>query len=217
MISPKKFLSFWLLVLPFLSGGLFAAGGGAENPSVFRREFADVWLADAESAFNAYVGNWTGAEAVFADGREIMGADVVQSYVPSKNSRTPRLVCSGKIVVKGKSFPTSSYLYITDAGTLELDIITLEKDTISNVGKVERNSVFWTPKYLFYAFDVQRDSFYLSDRGVSMFCDAKKYVETPDGSFKGYIEVKMTLERDNAAFPKSKMSNSLFRQFGAGE
>ena len=46
-----------------------------------------------------------------------------------------------------------------------------------------------------------------------MSSNSKKYVEMPNGGFKGYIEVGMILERDNAYFPASSVSNSIKRDF----
>lgn len=194
------------------SAAVLCADENVKNISVFSHENADYWLPDAKAAFETYVGNWTGSESMTVEGSEIMRAEVVQSYVPSSATGTPRLVCSGKIIANGKSIPTSSYLYLK-GDKLELEIETIEKDVIAYVGEVKRNYVYWTPKYLIYVFDVQRDSFFISERGLIMSSNSKKYVEMPKGGFKGYIEVGMILERDNAYFPASSVSNSIKRDF----
>ena len=183
------------------SAAVLCADENGKNISVFSHENADYWLPDAKAAFETYVGNWTGSESMTVEGSEIMRAEVVQSYVPSSATEIPRLVCSGKIIANGKS------------DKLELEIETIEKDVIAYVGEVKRNYVYWTPKYLIYVFDVQRDSFFISERGLIMSSNSKKYVEMPKGGFKGYIEVGMILERDNAYFPASSVSNSIKRDF----
>lgn len=209
MISMKKTAPAALL-----AAASVCCVAGPEKISAFSRENADYWLSDARAAFDAYVGNWVGSESMTVDGGEIMRAEVAQSYVPSAASNPPRLVCSGKIVANGRSIPTSSYMYLRGE-MLELEIMTVEKDVVAYVGRVERNSVYWTPKYLVYVFDVQRDSFFSSERGLVMSSASKKFVETPDGKFSGYIEVGMVLERDNGYFPASKSSNSARREFSS--
>ena len=209
MISVKKIAAAALLAVASV-----CCADDSEKISVFSRENADYWLSDARAAFGAYVGNWVGSESMTVEGNEIMRAEVAQSYVPSAASNPPRLVCSGKIVANGKSIPTSSYMYLK-GDALELEIMTVEKDVVVYVGKVERNSVYWTPKYMVYVFDVQRDSFFSTERGFVMSSGSKKFVETPDGKFSGYIEVSMVLERDNGFFPASKSSNSARREFSA--
>ena len=172
-----------LFAIMFSAAALCGAENG-KNISVFSHENADYWLPDAKAAFETYVGNWTGSESMTVEGSEIMRAEVVQSYVPSSATGTPRLVCSGKIIANGKSIPTSSYLYLK-GDKLELEIETIEKDVIAYVGEVKRNYVYWTPKYLIYVFDVQRDSFFISERGLIMSSNSKKNVEIPNVGFKG--------------------------------
>lgn len=206
MINLKKIITAVALL------AVTAAGLAADSISVFSRENADYWFATPRDAFEAYIGNWTGSETMTAEGREIMKAEVAQSYVPSVSSKLPRLVCSGKIIAKGKSYPTSSYMYL-NGDVLELEIVTVEKDIVPYIGVVAKNSVYWTPKYLFYVYDVQKDFFYVGERGIIMSSTSKKYVEMPNGAFAGYIEVGMILQRDNSHFPVKKASNSVRKEF----
>ena len=199
----KKIIS---VIAIFTSVNTFADA----STSIFVRENSELWLPSIEAAFEMYIGNWVGSETILEDGREVANAEVVQNYLPSKASAVPRLVCSGKIVFNGNSIPTSSYMYIRD-GRLEIDIKTLDDDVVQYVGKIEKNSVVWTPKFLFYAFDVQADCFYKTNRGIAMSSIAKKFVQTK--GFSGYIDVSMLLERDSGSFNQKDVKTFQTKSF----
>ena len=205
-----------------LSAALLSAGAASAQTdsqfveitgkSIFTQNNSWKLFAGVEDALNAYVGTWAGLQNIYIEGKEIVQAGIQQSYIPDPNSMVPRLIGTGKIISGAATIPTRSFISV-DGDRLLLEIVDENGGVSPYSGFVENGAVIWVPRYFVLTYDYQADSFMRNDRGIVMVSSGRRYVEMPGGDFKGYMEMRGELTKDDNRMDMKKINSTRSTQF----
>ena len=179
--------------------------------SGFALKFSGIYFATPQQALEAYVGNWVGEQVLSVNGKEIATALVQQTYVPVQGNE-PRIIGTGKISMGNLSEPTRCYMSVRGKGLL-LEIVTASGAINRYVGVISGEVIEWVPEYFFMAYDYQSDIFYKNERGVGIYSSGRRYVEVPQDNFKGFLDMKSDLTKDDSSLPMEKIKGSNSTQF----
>lgn len=205
-----------------LSAALLSAGAASAQTdsqfveitgkSVFTQNNSWKMFANIEDALNAYAGSWVGLQNIYIEDKEIVQASIQQTYVPDPNSSSPRLIGTGKIISGAATIPTRSFISI-DGDRLLLEIVAEDGGVSPYSGFVEYGAVIWFPRYFVLTYDYQSDSFMRGDRGIIMVSSGRRYVEMPGSGFKGYMEMRGELVKDDNRIDLKKINSTRSTQF----
>ena len=189
-----------------------AANLPEKTTSTFAQMFSDIVFFNPQEALAAYIGNWSGSQSLYVGDRQISTTVVEQNYYPARETSGLRLVGSGKIIGGKSSIPTRSVMYIEN-GKLCLDIFTIDNILSPYVGIVDGSKVIWVPRYFFFLYDVQTDSFFNSADGVKMESSGIKFVSLPKNGFEGYLEINSVLIRGQTIYSTDKVNTTRSAKF----
>ena len=108
--------------------------------SIFSEIFSDIMFPNVNAAFDAYAGNWAGAQRIIVGETEIARGTIEQRAIMTNVSGSKRLVMTGKIInSNGESFPTRSVMYVR-GDRLYIDVRSLDGRVNTYVGKIDLNT-----------------------------------------------------------------------------
>ena len=185
--------------------------------SIFSEIFSDIMFPNANAAFDAYAGNWAGAQRIIVGETEIARGTIEQRAIMTNVSGSKRLVMTGKIInSNGESFPTRSVMYVR-GDRLYIDVRSLDGRVNTYVGKIDLNAVKWFTREFFMNYDYQVDTFYKTPKGMLMSSVSMRYIEVPSESFKGLLIVENKLEKSNPVFDRKQYNSTKMGVFGNPE
>lgn len=172
---------------------------------------------NVNAAFDAYAGNWAGAQRIIVGETEIARGTIEQRAIMTNVSGSKRLVMTGKIInSNGESFPTRSVMYVC-GDRLYIDVRSLDGRVNTYVGKIDLNTVKWFTREFFMNYDYQVDTFYKTPKGMLMSSVSMRYIEVPSESFKGLLIVENKLEKSNPVFDRKQYNSTKMGVFGNPE
>lgn len=186
--------------------GLFSAmlscfaEAGAATMSVFSKAFPDLYVRDAAAALELYVGRWNGVQTLLFDGKVLGEGSFTQTCVARGDGPQMRVVSTGLITYGSESATSRSVMFIDKDGTLRTDVISEDGSVESYYGKIENNSIYWLPKNMFVTYDYQKDSFFVTEKGVDMYCDGLRYIDVPQK--RGYLGTATVLTKMDGSFSR---------------
>ena len=185
--------------------------------SIFSEIFSDIMFPNVNAAFDAYAGNWAGAQRIIVGETEIARGTIEQRAIMTNVSGSKRLVMTGKIInSNGESFPTRSVMYVR-GDRLYIDVRSLDGRVNTYVGKIDLNTVKWLTREFFMNYDYQVDTFYKTPKGMLMSSVSMRYIEVPSESFKGLLIVENKLEKSNPVFDRKQYNSTKMGVFGNPE
>lgn len=185
--------------------------------SIFSEIFSDIMFPNVNAAFDAYAGNWAGAQRIIVGETEIARGTIEQRAIMTNVSGSKRLVVTGKIInSNGESFPTRSVMYVR-GDRLYIDVRSLDGRVNTYVGKIDLNTVKWFTREFFMNYDYQVDTFYKTPKGMLMSSVSMRYIEVPSESFKGLLIVENKLEKSNPVFDRKQYNSTKMGVFGNPE
>ena len=181
--------------------------------SGFSQAFGEIYLPDARAALEIYIGRWDGAQKLFFNGQELGEGTFNQTCVARGNDADMRVVSTGRIAYGAQSALSRSVTFIDRDGKLRVDVIGEDGDVATYYGTIERNRVTWLPKHLIMTLDVQTDSFFVSEKGVTMICEGLRFIRTPNKT--GILGTSTILKKMSGRFETDKLSPSGGAGFGS--